>query len=436
MIIPGKTTLLAIAAVAAALIGTMLWPAVLPLALGVDILLIAACLLQGKLLAKLPVTVERLWPGRTQIDRETELYFRIDNRGKRGVHVQLRQPWPDTIEAGPGEARVLVAPGEAVTVAMKITPRRRGRIDFEPLEITTHLADDLARHRVGYRAHGRITVYPNLDELCTYDMLRRSRALKQMGVHRQQLIGAGREFEQLREYLPDDDYRDINWKATARQQKPVTNLYQAERSRDVVICIDAGRMMGNPIAQGTALDRAVDAAILLAHASNRQGDRVGLALFTDRVDTLIKPARGISAVNTLIEKLVDAEPEPRTPSYAALVETLRAVQNHRSLIFIFTDLNDPQLARDLSDLMPILSRRHMVVTVSLRDSLLDRRAAGGAETTHAVYQVLAARALANERDQHRRDLTQAGVQTLEADAENLSLAVINRYLSIKSRQLL
>lgn len=436
MTIPGRTLLFIVALIAALLVGAIVWPDVLWASWLGDALLIGACLAQGRTLKNLPVTVQRDWPLRVQIDRPAQLRFRVDNRSRRPVNVVLRQPWPVTIDADRNQAKLRVAAGESVTVAIAVTPRQRGRVDFDPLEVTIHLADDLARRRWATDIGGHLTVYPNLDELCTYDTLRRSRALQQMGVHRQRMVGAGREFEQLRDYLPDDDYRDVNWKATARQQKPITNLYQAERSRDVVICVDAGRMMGNPVGSGTALDRAVDAAILLAHASNRQGDRVGLSLFTDRVDALLKPAAGSAAVHAIIERLVDVTAQPRTPAYASLVEALRASQNHRSLVFIFTDLNDPQLARDLAELMPLLSRRHMVVTVSLRDGLLDRSAAAGAHSSSQVYQVLAARALANERDEHRRALTQAGVQTLEADAEGLSLAVINRYMAIKSRQLL
>ena len=163
----------------------------------------------------------------------------------------------------------------------------------------------------------------------------------------------GREFDRLREYFPDDDFRDLNWKATARHRKPYTNLYQAERSRDVILCLDCGRMMGNPMGNGTALDSAIDASIMLAHVASRQGDRVGMALFSDTVHRFIKPGAGIVAVNRIIEELVDARTNSLFPSYSSLITALRAHQTRRSLIFIFTDLNDPQLADNLAQVLPL-----------------------------------------------------------------------------------
>lgn len=436
MITPGRTTVFILALLAAMLLAAVVMPGLVWLALLGNIVVIGVCFLEGRILRQMSVTVTANWPRRAQLGKRVSLPVRIENRSRRPLVVMIDQQWPLGIEADGQPLCVQVNAGEVVVAAFEVTPRQRGRATFPPLEVTVGFGHDLARHRLTQDAGRRLSVYPDLKHLWTYDQLRRSRALSQMGVHRQRMMGVGREFELLRDYMPDDDYRNINWKATARRQRPVTNLYQAERSRDVMICVDAGRMMGNPIGNGTALDCVVDAAVLLAHVSNRQSDRVGLAVFSDRMDTLLKPAAGSSAVNAIIERLVDAAPASRTTSYAVLVESLRASLNHRSLIFIFTDLNDPQLAQDLAEFLPLISRRHMVVTVNLRDLLLDQYAMAGAKTRQGIFEVLAARELASERDENQRSLTKAGVQAIEADVNSLSLAVINRYMAIKSRQML
>ena len=177
---------------------------------------------------------------------------------------------------------------------------------------------DWARHRFGV-APASLKVFPSLRGMSQYEALRRHRASMLAGLHQQRMLGAGRGFDQLRDYLPDDDFRDINWKATARHRRPITNMYQAERSRDVILCLDCGRMMASPVGSATALDHAVDASIMLAHVANRQSDRVGVALFKDVVERLVKPAAGMSAVHRIIETLVDARAEAVFPSYAALV---------------------------------------------------------------------------------------------------------------------
>jgi uncharacterized protein (DUF58 family) len=183
------------------------------------------------------------------------------------------------------------------------------------------------------------------------------------------------------------------------------------------------------------MDRAVDASVMLTHVAWRQGDRSGLVLFRDTVNLFLKPKRSVRAMNQIIEELVDVEPEPVFPSYAALAQSIQVCHKHRSMIFLFTDLNDPQLAADLANVMPLLSRRHIVIVISLRDPLLERAAVGPAASREQLYQVLAARALASERDARARDLSRHGVQVLEADGDSLTIKVINRYLSVKMRQL-
>jgi uncharacterized protein (DUF58 family) len=366
------------------------------------------------------------------------MVFRIENRGPRPLIVCVRQPWPVTIECTEPEAELLVAAGEVVRVGITITPRQRGQVVVGPAEIDARFPAGLSRRRWALPGGIRLSVYPSLQGVNQYDALRRARALRQMGVHQIRMIGAGREFDQLREYLPDDNYGDINWKATARHRHPITNIFQAEHSQEVMLCIDCGRMMGNPMGpggSGTVLDRAVDAAILLAHVSNRQGDRVGLLLFRDTVTRFLKPAAGPGAVQRIVQELVDTQAEAVFPSYAAMVASLRRGQKRRSIVFIFTDLNDPQLAADLAEVLPLTSHRHVVVVVSLRDALLERVASGAAGDRRALYQVLAARQLADERASRSLELVKAGVQVLEADADSISLDVINRYLTIKMRQM-
>jgi uncharacterized protein (DUF58 family) len=383
------------------------------------------------------------------------MVFRIENRGDRGLLVAVRQPWPASLDFEADTLEVRVEPGEVVRAALSVTPSRRGRVNVAPAEIDAWFPQGLARRRWDLPEQARISVYPNLEMLAQYETLRRSHALRQLGIHRMRMIGAGREFDQLREYVPDDDYGDINWKATARHRRPITNVYQAERSQDVLICLDCGRMMGNPVLAArqaqppspaddrarrgvplTALDKAIDAAMMLAHVCNRQGDRVGLVLFREAVHRFLKPANGAAAMTRLLQELIDTQPEGVFPSYAALASAIRVNHKRRSLIFVFTDLNDPQLAANLAEVMPLLSARHVVAVVSLRDPLLDRVAEGPAPDRRALYQALAARELANERQAHARELAKANVQVLEADADSLTLEVVNRYLSIKTRQLI
>lgn len=435
MIVPGRPLLFVAALLGIFLLGVVVLPEVLYVALAADVLLVLACLVEGRQLAAVPIRVQRKQGKKFQIERDAEFVYRLENRGEREVIVALRQLWPPTFSAEEKWTEVAVAAGEIVQVALVATPHKRGQIELPPTEVDIRFPLGVAKRRWNLEGQEKVSVYPDLQSLYAYETLRRSHALTQFGIHRRRMVGAGREFAQLREYVSDDDFRDINWNATARHRKPITNVYQAERSQDVLLCLDCGRMMGTPVENGTALDCAIDAAIMLAHAANDQGDRVGLALFKDTVELFMKPKAGRRAVNAIIEELVESEPEGVFPSYSSLVECLRVRHKRRSMVFIFTDLNDVQLTKDLAQVLPLISRRHVIVVISLRDLLLDNIANGGAVERGHVYQVLAARALVTERDARSRELSKHGIQVLEADAQELTMSVINRYLTVKMRQM-
>ena len=435
MIVPGRLTLIAAAIFSLLLVSAVVDVRFALLAIPGDLLLIAIFLLQGRTLQSLNVTVSHDRWHRVQVGREEQLGYRIANRSPRSVIVRVRQLFPTGLLAAQTAFEINVLPGEIVTAALTVTPQNRGTQKIAPADVDVRFKADWGRFRFS-TLPGELKIFPSLKGMRAYEQLRQNRASIMTGSHRQRMVGAGREFDQLREYTPDDDYRDINWKATARRSRPISTMYQAERSRDVMLCIDCGRMMSNPIGHGTALDHAVDAAILLAHVANRQGDHVGLVLFRDVVHRVVKPAGGVAAVQRIMNDLVDATAEPVFPSYSALIASLRAHQNRRSLVLLFTDLNDPQLAANLAEVMPLVSRKHLLIVISLSDHLLDSVADGPANDARGLFRVIAARKLVNERETRTRELQRGGAMVLQTDAKALSVELLNTYLSVKARQLL
>lgn len=435
MIVPGRVTILFACVLALTLLAAMIEPLIVLVVIVADLILIAVCVIKGLALRRYPVVITRRQGQQLQVDREDEIIFTVVNRSSSPLIVRIRQKWPAVLRADQTIIELPLAAGELALASFRVMPVQRGTHIIPPADVDIRPLLDVARWRTA-TGEATIAVLPTMKGINKYEALRRHHAAALGGLHRQRMLGAGREFDQLRDYVPDDDFRMINWKATARHQRPITNVYQAERSRDVILCIDCGRMMGNPVGARTVLDHAVDASIMLAHVANRQGDRVGLALFRDVVHRFVKPAVGLSAVHRVIEELVDASAEPVFPSYAALIESMRAHQNRRSLMVLFTDLNDPQLAANLSEVLPLVSRKHVLVVITMRDPLLDRIAAGPAADRRAVYETIAARQLSTERATHVRELKRIGAMIVEADAGTMTMQLINTYLSIKTRQML
>ncbi|MEM1097193.1 MAG: DUF58 domain-containing protein [Planctomycetota bacterium] len=390
--------------------------------------------LSGRALRRCEVSVNREWLGQPQAGKPGEFCITLQNHSDRTLHVYAEQPWPERVDAEDEAWDVVLKPNETLAWETPATPRDRGTLDLPPLTLDLTTPASLAVRRQLERGGGRAIVLPDMSGVRHYEKLRRSRALRAAGFHRQRVVGLGREFDQMREYVRGDDFRDINWKATARTGQPRTNHYQVERSRDVLLCVDAGRLMGQPVGDRTALDHAIDAALLLTYAAHDQADRAGLVTFADRVETVIRP--GTTNGPHILKTLAALNSRPLFPNYLSLVETLRSRQTHRGLIFLLTDLSDPQLGEDLVEAMPLLVARHLVVVVSLRDTLFERVASGQVRNDkHGVTHVFAARRLAEDRRERSAQLRKAGVSVLEAEADRLTLAVMNHYLAVKSRQL-
>jgi uncharacterized protein (DUF58 family) len=257
-----------------------------------------------------------------------------------------------------------------------------------------------------------------------------------MGLRNARYIGRGTEFESLREYQPDDDYRRINWKATARRGKPVTTQYETERSQRLIIMLDAGRMMMTRIGELTRLDTAVNSALLLCHVALKRGDRVGLLSFAEAVQGFAPPRAGRAQFHRITEQLYDVRPQPIESDYRAAFTRLRSVLHGRALVVLFTDLNDPDVARSIARYMIGLARYHLPLCATLRDPAIDSAAQVSPESGRELYRKVVAGRLLEERSLVLDQLSHSGVLTVDAQADRLTPTTINRYMELKERALL
>ncbi len=434
MNVPGRWFVWSFAIAAALMAPAALSSAFIYMGLGVNFLAIVLFAFDALELKRADIRVVPEFPLRAEVNVRLTIRYRLNNASARPLEVRLEQPWPAGLAGKPNSIRLWVRPRESALVSFELTPDQRGPLVLPPAIATVGFTMAWALRRFAAELPLPIRVYPNLSGLRRFEILRQHHALAMMGLHRRRVLGIGREFEQLRDYVPDDEFRDINWKATAHHQRLITNVYEMERRQDVLLCLDCGRMMANPIGTRTMLDYAIDAAIMLGHVVARQNDHIGAAVFKDSVTAFVKPSGRTSAMRHVIDALADCTSSPAYPSYAALTTAIRARQNRRCMIFLFTDLNDPQLGENLWEAAASLRHRHLLTIVSLRDPLADRIAAGPAGSSVRLFQAIAARKLVTERDARKRKLAMAGANLIEADADTLSMQTINAYLAIKARQ--
>ena len=279
-------------------------------------------------------------------------------------------------------------------------------------------------------------VYPDVLAIRRWELTLRRGVRALPGQRRARPPGAATAPAILRDYLPGDDVRRINWKATARRDHPVTTELEAERGQQVVVAVDCGRLMTAPAGRLTKLDHAVNAALLLAWVAQSQGDRVGLLTFDDRLQAFLAPRRGVKQVHRLNEVLYRIEASYAEPEFGDAFSHLVSRVSGRSLIVVLTDVLDPVASADLVVHGLRLGARHRVLVVALTDPVLTEMVTRPITSSRDAYRWAAAEELMAARRRALETLQRGGVQCLEADAGRLSPALVERYLELKERGLI
>ncbi|MDQ3248060.1 MAG: DUF58 domain-containing protein [Chloroflexota bacterium] len=358
--------------------------------------------------------------------------------GGRALQVWLRDEPPPSfgLSAADRVLTALVTPGTVQTLVYAVRPPRRGDYHFGDLHLRWNSTLGLLRCQATFPAAGAVKVYPNLVDVKKYDLLLRKNRLWTLGLRNTRLLGSGAEFERLRDYLPDDEYRHINWKATARRSKPITVAYETERSQTIIALLDVGRMMRSPVGDVAKLDYAINAVLLLAFVAAQKGDKVGLLAFADTVQTWVAPRSGKGQFQRMLEQLYAVEGQAVEPDYAAAFGYLAVKQSKRSLVLLFTDLTGSISTEALLAQISRLRKRHLPLLVTVRDPTVQRLAQQPVIDSTSLYQRTVAEAMLDERRLTLERLQQQGVLTLDVAADELSIAVINRYLALKARTVL
>jgi uncharacterized protein (DUF58 family) len=354
----------------------------------------------------------------------------VASRARRALRLELADAPPAAARATGHRRALALLPGESAALAYELVPLRRGTVAFGDLHVRARGPLGLASRQWRAPLAREVEVYPDLRGLAAAagaERLEEGRA-RTRG-HRE-----GREFAALRPYLPGDDVRGIDWKATARRGSPVVREWQPERNQAVWLLLDCGRQLAARLADGrTKLDHAVDAALALARAAALRGDRAGVILFGAEPARVVLPAAGRAGLSALAEALHAAEARVEESDYGAAFDALEARQRRRALILLFTDLSDPDTSAALRDRAGLLARRHLVELVAVADSEIAEVAAARPERADEAFARVAAERILAERDLAAASLAAAGVRVESAPARALVSSVVRRYLEVKRR---
>ncbi len=405
-------------------------------ALAYDAALLVGSAIEARGLGRVAPTVERRMDARLVLGVENRITLKLHNPSPRRLRVAIRDDLPAGWTAEPGELFVELPPYARREVTYTVVPGRRGRFAFGDVHLRVEGSARLGAAIVRVDASEEARVYPNVLGPRRYEMAARLGDLRYVGFRNVRRAGGGGELEQLREYVRGDPYRDVDWKSTAKRLRPVTRVYQQERSQQVLLAIDAGRMMATRLGEISKLDHAINAALLLAYVALRQGDRVGLVVFGDVVKSFVAPGRGPGQYRKLLEALYHVEAEVTYVDFRRLVEHIQIRVPRRALLVMFSDLLDETHARPLVEHAALLRRKHLPVCVTMHDPVAGDLAGRPASRPEEVFRRAAAADVIAERESLKAHLRKSAVGLVEAPPGELAVATVNRYLEIKAKHLL
>ena len=382
------------------------------------------------------ISIARAVPVHLGLRKPALLRYRIENRSARAVRVGIVEGPLRTLAVSEEETIALVPGRSFVDLEIAALPIARGSDAFSRVYFWYENALGLLRRRAIEDAPEAIRVYPDLSAVERYGALRVRNRLIEAGLRRMRTRGAGSEFESLREYGEGDAFRSIDWKATARRGKLMVVQREVERSQDVMMLIDCGRLMTARIGEQRKLDYAITAGLSLASIASLASDRVGVVAFAGEIIVARSPRSTASSIRALTDAICDVEPRFEESDYARAFRYVGSHLHRRSLIVLFSDVIDPVAQSTVLAELGSLARRHMVLCAFMNDAAVSSVLATSPKSADDFYRLDVAVGLSHERTVAARTLERSGIDVIDAPAAKLSIAAIDEYLRIKARGLL
>lgn len=364
------------------------------------------------------------------------IYLQVENFYPFPVFVQIIDELPFQFQVRDFSIQHQLSSTEIKTFSYQLRPVERGEYHFGKLNlfIKTHLG--LIERHFKIESDFTMAAYPSFIKLKQFELMAASNRLQDTGLKKIRKIGRSSEFEQIKEYVPGDDIRTINWKATARKSGLMVNHYREERSQNVYSIIDMGRIMKMPFENMSLLDYAVNASLVIGHVAWIKQDKPGLICFSDKVSAYVAADRRGNQLMRLQEALYSASTNFAETNYEKLLGFTSTKLTQRSLILLYTNFETLSgLKRQLSYLRKIAAK-HLVVVVFFENTELKELLNSSPKDTFNIYEQAIAQKFDYEKRQITRELAQYGILSLYTPPQKLTINSLNKYLEIKTRGLL
>lgn len=379
--------------------------------------------------------VTRAWVAPLALGETGRVRIALSNASPSSISADVIDEVPPSLRRELAEVQVEVDGGGTAQAEYEISPAERGDARVGRLWLRVRSPWSVAERWLSAALDQDVRVFPDLADARRQSMfLLRSRQVA-LEKRRVRIVGLGRDFESLRDYQPGDEPRDICWTVAARRGKPVTKLYQPERSQAVWILVDGGRLLRARVGSRTKLDGMVNAALGLSEVALAAGDRVGLLTYGRRIHARLAPGRGGAHLRSIVDALATVPAERAEADHAGAAAAVMAAQKQRALIVWLTDVAETAGVPDVMESAMRLSPQHVVLFGLTRPEELTSIDRGVPATEEEMYRMLAVHEILDRREVLLNGLRQRGVLVVELDPGAPTAALIDQYLSVKERNL-
>nr|WP_236676022.1 DUF58 domain-containing protein [Chryseolinea lacunae] len=375
----------------------------------------------------------RFTPEKLSNGDDNEIRIHFENFYPYKVTLQVIDEIPHQFQRRDLTFDLVLAPGESKVLRYFLRPVKRGEYSFGAVNAFVRSPLGLFSRRFRFSDDALVPVYPSFIQMRKYELLAISNRLVDLGIKKIRRIGQNMEFESIKEYVSGDDFRTINWKATARKNHFMVNHYQDERSQQVYSLIDKGRVMQMPFNGLSLLDYAINASLVISNIALKKSDKAGLITFQDRIGSMLPASRQNNQMSQILEVLYNQKTAYRETDYSALFTQVRRKVTQRSLLLLFTNFESIYGLQRQLPYLKRLAQQHLLVVIFFENTEMKSLLQEPAHQLKEVYYKAIAEKFSSDKKLIAKELAQHGIQALLTAPEHLTVNTINKYLELKAR---
>ncbi len=379
------------------------------------------------------LTIERRVASKLSIGRDNQIELLITNHSHKPIEMILNDEFPEAFEGSARNIVIRVEKRTSATYRYSVKPMKRGRYFFNQTAVKFRGILELVVFFESYGEGSKVEVYPDITGLSRFNLQMRRGNQTETGLITERKRGSGSDFESLREYVKGDEFRKIDWKASARKNKLISREFQSEVNQSIIVAIDCSRAMGAMSDGMTLLDHAVNSALILGYQVMKKGDKIGLITFSDKPTVFLAPGRGKTHFYSFLKYLHALEADRVEPDYDAVLRYISSLRLRRSLLIFITDLTSGEAVQKMFNSISLVSKKHLPVVVSVIDPELKKTADNLPDSSEQVFQKVAARKVIEKVSSLSKRVEKLGVASVMTTPDQLNSSLLSSYLKIKLR---